>query len=149
MLIVSSLSHINLFVILNTFVSLSVNSVKDLSLDPSGHMRFPQDDSKDMKAISIYLTCKNNAEAKKIANALLKKKLVACANFISVNSQFLWKKKVESGREVLIIFKSLNKNLAKIEKEISNLHSYKVPVISVVEIQLNGKAQKWLINELK
>jgi len=104
---------------------------------------------KDMKAISIYLTCKNNAEAKKISNALLKNKLVACANIFPVQSLYLWKKKLEQSGEVAIVFKTLKNNLSKIEKIISTLHSYSVPVISVEEIKLNKKAQEWLNKEIK
>lgn len=41
--------------------------------------------------ITIYITCEDLEEAKKIGNHLLKKRLIACVNIIEqVHSQFFW-----------------------------------------------------------
>jgi len=102
-----------------------------------------------MKAISIYLTCKDNTEAKKISQALLKKKLVACANIFPVNSLYLWRKKIESSEETAVVFKTLKNNLGKVEKEIKRLHSYDLPSYFIEEVEVNKQVMTWLKNELK
>jgi len=97
----------------------------------------------------IYVPCKNNAEAKKIANALLNKKLVACGNFFECNSMYKWKGKLEQGKETILLLKT-TKPFPKIKKEIEKLHSYKVPCIAELPVRnLNSKYHKWLLEELK
>ena len=44
----------------------------------------------------VYLVFKNQKEADKIINILLKENLIACANSFKVNSFFEWKKKVKN-----------------------------------------------------
>jgi len=42
----------------------------------------------------FYMTCKNKVEANKIAYALVKKDLIACANIIpNIKSYFKWNNK--------------------------------------------------------
>lgn len=101
-----------------------------------------------MKAISIYITCKNKLEARKISRVLLNKKLIACANIFPVESLYLWRGKLEKSGEVAAVFKTLKKNLAQIKKEIKKLHSYQTPVIEVFEVDLNKESFKWLKEEL-
>ena len=57
-----------------------------------------------MKNIKFfYITTPNKKEAKQIAQKLLDKKLIACANVISnVNSYFVWKNKVQNSKEIII-----------------------------------------------
>ncbi|OGY45599.1 MAG: hypothetical protein A2731_02380 [Candidatus Buchananbacteria bacterium RIFCSPHIGHO2_01_FULL_39_8] len=94
--------------------------------------------------VSISVTCKNKKEATKIASALLKKKLIACANIWPVGSIYWWQDKIQNTREVMLVCKSLKKNVSKIEKEIETLHSYEVPVIIVEVVNANKKCLDWI-----
>ena len=84
-----------------------------------------------MKGIKFfYITCPKKKEAHKIAAFLVKNKLVACANIIqNVDSVFNWKGKVIKAKEILIVGKTMNKNVQKIIKIVKKLHSNKVPCI--------------------
>ena len=84
-----------------------------------------------MKGIKFfYITCPKKKEAQKIATFLVKKKLVACANIINnVESVFSWKSKVVKAKEILVIGKTMNKNVQKIIKSVKHLHSYEVPCV--------------------
>jgi len=64
----------------------------------------------------FYMTCKNKVEANKIAYALVKKDLVACANIIpNIKSYFKWNnKKVNIIKESVLIGKTVKKNINKI-----------------------------------
>ena len=75
-----------------------------------------------MKGIKFfYITCPKKKEAQKIATFLVKKKLVACANIINnVESVFSWKSKVVKAKEILVIGKTMNKNVQKIINIIEN-----------------------------
>ena len=96
----------------------------------------------------FYITCKNNFEAKKISSSLIKKKLIACGNIIgNVNSLFLWNRKVNQNKEVILIGKTLKKNERKIIEIVKSIHSYSVPCIIFFKISGGNKDfLKWIKN---
>ena len=104
-----------------------------------------------MKGIKFfYITCPEKKEAHKIASFLVKKKLVACANIINnVDSVFTWKGKVAKAKEILIIGKTMNKNVQKIIQNVKKLHSYEVPCVIFFDIK-NGNTDflKWIIKSV-
>ena len=95
----------------------------------------------------IYVPCKNNAEAKKIARVLVKEKLIVCANIIpKINSVFFWEGKVEECSEALLLMKT-NLPYAKVKNRIKKLHSYKIPAIAAFKIdRINSEYAKWAKN---
>ena len=104
-----------------------------------------------MKGIKFfYITCSKKKEASKIAKFLVKNKLVACANIINnVDSIFLWKKKVKKAKEVLIVGKTMKKNIQKIIKNVKKIHSYEIPCIIFFDIKNgNNKFLKWIIKSV-
>ena len=95
-----------------------------------------------------FVTCANAREAREIAKTLLKKRLVACANIIpKIESHYLWKGKLEKGKEALLILKTRKELREKVEEEIRKLHSYELPVMDFFETSLNKEADKWLEGE--
>ena len=72
--------------------------------------------------ITVYVTYPNLKEAKKITNHLLKKKLVACANFWPIKSMYWWKGKIENDNEVVAILKTRKENWNKVKTEIKKMH---------------------------
>jgi periplasmic divalent cation tolerance protein len=88
----------------------------------------------------LYVTCKNSTEAKKIGSILVKNKLAACTNIIKqINSIFLWKKKVASSKESILLGKTQKKNISKIIKIIKKNHSYTIPCIIFFDISIGNK----------
>ena len=62
--------------------------------------------------VIVLVTAKDKKEAEAIVQALLKKKLIACANIIEgVNSFFWWQGKIDNSKEVLLIAKSRKSKL--------------------------------------
>ncbi len=102
-----------------------------------------------MAEILIYVTTKNQKEAKNISQHLLKKKLIACANFFPISSMYRWREKMESGQEFCLILKTVEKNYSIIVKEVEMMHSYEVPCIAKVDILFNKKYGKWVKEHLK
>ena len=101
------------------------------------------------KIVLVYITNKNAAEAKKIAKALLRKKLIACANMFPITSMYKWKGKMTQSKEVVLIAKTKNGHYEEIKREVSKLHSYKVPCIMKLEAEANEPYYKWLMGEMK
>ena len=89
----------------------------------------------------FYMTCKNKVEANKIAYALVKKDLVACANIIpNIKSYFKWNnKKINALKESILIGKTVKKNINKIILYVKKISSYECPCIVFVDINNGNK----------
>ena len=97
--------------------------------------------------IVVMVTCKSQAEAKKIARAVVKARLAACANVLGgpVESIYRWKGKVETAKEVLVLIKSTRKRFSALEREIRRLHSYDTPEIIALPIVAGSRAYlRWV-----
>jgi periplasmic divalent cation tolerance protein len=95
----------------------------------------------------VLVSCGSLPEARKIAKAVLKKKLAACVNLIStpVESVYWWKGRVERAKEFLLTIKSTSRRVKELEKVIAQLHSYDLPEFLVIEIKGGSKKYlKWL-----
>lgn len=97
----------------------------------------------------IHIPCKNTVEAKKIASALLRSKLIACANIFPINSMYRWKGKMKNRKEIVLITKTKGENYGKIQEIVKKLHSYSVPCIMKIDAVANKLYYNWLMNEMK
>src|SRR5579859_2297361 len=99
--------------------------------------------------IVVMVTCGSQAEAKKIARAVVDARLAACANVLGspVESIYRWKGKVETAKEVLVLVKTTRKRFAALEREIRKLHSYDTPEIIAVAIADGSKTYLQWIEE--
>lgn len=98
----------------------------------------------------LYLTCANEAEAAKISQALLKKRLVVCVKKMPINSDFLWQGKIDHGSEILLIMDSKEELFSQVEQEVKRLHSYDTPnLVSVLVAQSSAGVAEWMEKELK
>jgi periplasmic divalent cation tolerance protein len=96
--------------------------------------------------IVVMVTTASKQEAEKIAQRLLKERLIACANIIGpVSSLFYWSGKMEKAEEYLIFMKSRKDLFEKLAETVKALHSYEVPEIIVLPIVEGSKAYlDWL-----
>ena len=86
----------------------------------------------------------------KIADNLIRNKLVACANILTnVHSIYLWKKKIVRNKEFMMILKTMSDKEKKIYSIIKDLHNYQVPEIITLEINnIDENYAKWIDNSL-
>lgn len=101
--------------------------------------------------IIVLVTTANKAEAEKIAQALLKEKLIACANIINpVTSFFHWSGKVDKCEECLVVMKSRMDLFSQLAERVKGLHSYEVPEILAFPIVEGSEAYLgWMGEVLK
>lgn len=94
----------------------------------------------------ILSTVPTEEEAKKITQTLLQEKLVACVNIIkSVESFFWWEGKIDNANEILLVIKTLEKNIPFVIKRIKELHSYTVPeIVALPIIGGNSDYLRWI-----
>ncbi len=100
--------------------------------------------------IIIFVTAKDIREARTISQALVRERLVACANIIQgVESIFWWDKKVDNSKEVLLILKTQRKLFKKVKDIVQSLHSYSVPeIIALPIVEGNRDYLKWIDDSL-
>lgn len=89
----------------------------------------------DKNALLIMTTAPDDEIAAKIAHALVTPGLAACVNILPrMRSIYMWRGKLESGQEQLLLIKAQRSAYAAIEKEIEALHPYELPEIIAVSI---------------
>ncbi|MBC7110078.1 MAG: divalent-cation tolerance protein CutA [Archaeoglobi archaeon] len=94
-----------------------------------------------MEAI-VYITSGSREEAEKIAEALVKERLVACVNIFEITSFFEWKGSFEKCTEYAMICKTVEERFEEIKKRVKELHSYELPCIIVW--RLDGGNEEFL-----
>lgn len=92
--------------------------------------------AKFVNARIVLVTCPSLSLARKIARAVVQKRLAACVNVVRspVESFYTWKGKLEFAREHLLIIKTTAKCLSQLEREVRRLHSYEVPEFIAIPI---------------
>lgn len=101
--------------------------------------------------IVIFITTAEEQEAQSIANLLLDKRLIACANIVpKVSSMFWWQGALESEDECMLILKTKRSLLDDVVDEVKAAHSYDVPeVIALPIIGGNQDYLNWIKEETK
>jgi len=83
----------------------------------------------------VLSTAGSEEEARKIAHALVERKLAACVNIVGpIQSVYRWKGAVESSPEFLLFIKTTAAAFARVRDAIRELHSYEVPECVMVAI---------------
>jgi len=95
--------------------------------------------------ILVYTTAGSRKEAVKIAQALIKEKLVACVNYFPIHSTYRWKGKIVSEREYALFCKTTKKNFSRVKHAIKRIHSYEIPAVVSIPLE-NGLADylRWI-----
>ncbi|MGE0174397.1 MAG: divalent-cation tolerance protein CutA [Oligoflexales bacterium] len=99
--------------------------------------------------IWIYVTTKDEVQAKGIARALLEQKLVACANITKeMQSLYWWQGKIVEDNESVLILKTTTDKFNAVESAIKKMHSYEEPCIIALPIVAGSKGYlSWLRNQ--
>ena len=93
----------------------------------------------------IISTYPNKTSITKIANELVKNKIIACVNITKISSIYSWNDKIENTSEYLAIFKTTQKNKKILKEKIKESHPYQVPEIAEIDIiSINSSYLKWL-----
>jgi periplasmic divalent cation tolerance protein len=91
----------------------------------------------------VLVTTPDLRTARKLVRLVLQARLAACGNLIpGVESHYWWQGKIETSREVLILFKTTAATLSALEKLILRNHPYDTP--EVIAISLTQGARSYL-----
>ncbi|MCX7675323.1 MAG: divalent-cation tolerance protein CutA [Bdellovibrionaceae bacterium] len=99
-----------------------------------------------MKLIFIYSTFPSKKIAQKVANQLIKEKLIACANITEQGlSVYEWKGKVNTDNECYAIFKTSLAKHKKAIKRLQAIHPYETPALLCWTVDsLNHTYSAWV-----
>lgn len=76
----------------------------------------------------VLTTASSQDEARRIANALVDRRLAACVNIVSkIDSIYRWKDKIEENQEFLLLIKTSQSEVPELRDAIKELHSYELP----------------------
>ncbi|MFH1138463.1 MAG: divalent-cation tolerance protein CutA [Pseudomonadota bacterium] len=104
-----------------------------------------------MPAAVVYITVPDLAEAERIGNLLLEKRLAACVNILEgMTSIYWWKGKMEQARETIVLAKTKSRLVDELSAFVGSTHPYDCPcVIAVPLIGGNPEFLKWIEDETK
>jgi periplasmic divalent cation tolerance protein len=101
--------------------------------------------------VLAFVTAPDIRTARKLASGALKNRLAACANIVpGVESHYWWQSKLDSSRELLVIFKTTAPKVKLLENHILAHHPYDTPEFVVTEISQGSKKYlRWISDSVK
>jgi periplasmic divalent cation tolerance protein len=99
----------------------------------------------------ILTTAGSQDEARRIAHALVDRRLAACVNIVpQIESIYRWQGNVEQAQEYLLLIKTTATAFAPLRDTIQELHSYELPECICVVIE-EGSAEylKWITESVQ
>ena len=88
-----------------------------------------------MKLLAVHTTVASLDAARRLARALVERKLAACAQIEEIESFYAWQGALANEREFRILFKTTEARLAELEAAIRELHDYELPAIHAVALE--------------
>jgi periplasmic divalent cation tolerance protein len=90
----------------------------------------------------IISTTSTQEEADKIAAVLLENRVASCVQMSQIISQYHWKGRIESSKEIKLLIKTKDSLYPRVESLIKENHSYEVP--QIVKIPINTGLPEYL-----
>lgn len=97
--------------------------------------------------VSLYVTCKDMDEARKIAEAIMAERAAGCVNMFPVES--VWRNDetdaLERTPEAVLIIKTIDSKMQAIEDIVRRTGSYKAPCVASFPVaRINREYKEWL-----
>ena len=102
-----------------------------------------------MDVIQIITTTANADDARRIAQALVERRLAACVQIVGpIQSIYQWEGRIETAAEFQCCIKTRAELYDAVENLVRELHSYDVPeILAVPVIRGSGAYLEWLKQE--
>jgi len=101
--------------------------------------------------VLVLVTAPDLKSSRALAQAALASRLAACVNLLpGIESHYWWQGKLESSREVLLLFKSTRPKLAALQQLILAKHPYDTPEFVALSLDTGSKRYlDWLAASVK
>ncbi|NML13833.1 divalent-cation tolerance protein CutA [Azohydromonas caseinilytica] len=98
-----------------------------------------------MKPIAVVTTVANVEDARRLARALVERRLVACAQISQIESVYMWEGALQQEGEYRLVCKTVASRYAAVEEAIRELHPYTLPAIYGVALErVHGPYADWV-----
>ncbi|MBZ5574326.1 MAG: divalent-cation tolerance protein CutA [Acidobacteriia bacterium] len=99
----------------------------------------------------VVTTAASMDEARRIAGALVERKLAACVNIVSrVQSIYRWKGKTEESEEWLLMIKTTASLFERVRDTIKEMHCYELPECLSLPVDAGSEEYlKWVEDAVK
>lgn len=95
----------------------------------------------------VLTTVASQRDGRELARKLVEERLAACVNSTAVGSTYRWKGKVEEDDERLLIIKTAEDLLARLEQRIAALSAYEVPeFVAIRPAAISDAYLAWLLD---
>jgi periplasmic divalent cation tolerance protein len=99
-----------------------------------------------MNPIAVVTTVATRAEAQAMAQALVQRRLAACAQISQIESVYRWQGQVQHEAECRIVIKTTRERYAQVERAIRDLHGYALPAIHAVTFEaIYAPYGEWIV----
>ncbi len=92
----------------------------------------------------IITTEVDKKNASKLANVLLREKLIPCVSMKNIESQFWWEGNINKSKEVQLMIKCKKENINNVCNKIAEWHSYEIPEIIYFRVSANANYHNWV-----
>ena len=94
----------------------------------------------------VLTTAGSQEEARKIAHALVERRLAACVNIVpQIESVYRWQGQVETATEWLLVIKTQASAFERVRDAIKELHSYDLPECVMLEVEAGSSEYlRWI-----
>ena len=96
----------------------------------------------DVNACIVMTTVSDEAQADKIARAVLEARLAACAQIQGIRSHYWWNGEINKEAEQLVCFKTTADKYGALEKVIVANHTYDTP--EILQVPVTAGLEKYL-----
>ncbi len=84
--------------------------------------------------LAVFTTVGSREQAQRIADALVSRGLVACAQISEIESVYVWQGALQREPEFRLLLKTTAAQYAAVQSAIRELHAYELPAIFAVEV---------------
>jgi periplasmic divalent cation tolerance protein len=99
-----------------------------------------------MTPIAVVTTVATQAQARALAQALVQRRLAACAQISQIESVYRWQGQVQHEPECRIVIKTTRERYAQVESAIRELHGYELPAIHAVAFEaIYAPYGEWIV----
>jgi len=104
-----------------------------------------------VEAIAVVTTTAEKADADKLAQAVLERRLAACVQLSGpIESRYWWNNRIATAQEWLLTMKTRRELYKPLEKLLLELHPYDQPEIVATAIaEVSAGYLKWLTEQVK
>ena len=90
----------------------------------------------------VVTTFADDADGKKIIDALISERLAACVQVFPIQSHYQWKGKVECQDEKLVFIKTKTSLFSEVQDSILANHTYETP--EIIQLPIDGGFPEYL-----